>query len=1108
MATSNRDRIGRGFELLADGVLPFVEQHMAAATPGGRDWLDVLAARDAAKFGTSKSVSKNDPHLLLRVLTDEWRVFKDHLSRVEQSFATELRDTSNKWAHNEAFSADDTGRALDTMERLLTAVGAVAQADETRRLRMDHQRTVFEQETRKLVRQQDATVTIAGQGLKPWREVLQPHDDVASGNFSASEFAADLHMVAQGEGAEEYVDPVQFFRRTYLTEGLRELLDRAVKRIGGDTNASPIVNAQTNFGGGKTHSMLAAWHLFSGTPVGSLPQDVQELVAGRPVPAPVRRVAIVGTHLPPMGDAKPDGTKVNTIWGELAWQLGGRGAYELVADADANATNPGAVLRELIEQYAPCLILIDEWVAYARQLWGREGLPAGTFDTQFTFAQSLTEVVKTVPGALLIISIPASHDPERDGESGGSAIEVGGPNGQEALQRLQNVVRRVADQWRPASAQEAFEIVRRRLFKEPSAQVLSDIAAVARQFREFYLKHGGEFPREVIDPAYEGRIKAAYPIHPELFDRLYQDWSTLDRFQRTRGVLRLMSTVVHALWVAQDASPMILPGTVPLDVANVASEIVQYLPDAWKPIIDADIDGPGSIPLQVDKDRPTLGSRAVTRRLARSIFVGSAPTLRSAHRGIERQRVWLGTAIPGDTVGNFGSGLELLTQRATYLYSEGSRYWYDTQPSVTRTASDRAEALRDRPEDVWAETVTRLRGEQRARGGFAGVHVAPDSSADVPDTEEARLVILHPRDPHTRGDDESAAMRFARDAFEHRGSGQRTNRNMVVFLAADRKRLEELDEAVRQFMAWAWIADHREELNLTPQQVRQVETNRTRSDEAVTARIAQTYHWVLVPEQPDPAAPPQMTVERAEGANERLAERVTDKLARAGLLTGMVAARALRLELDHRLPNVWSKGHVRVGEMWGYYCRYPYLTRMRDRGVLNDGVESALSSFAWEQEAFALADGYDEAAGRYTGLTLPGGDARFGQITDTTLLVAPDVANRQVVEPPERGADEKQGTERRDETPRPTSPAPPSPPAPTNTRYFGVYKLDPERYGRDLSRLGQEILMQLAAAEDAQLDITVEVQARSAKGFSEDKVRTVLENARTLKFQQSGFEDD
>ncbi len=388
MATSNRDRVGRGFELLAEGLEPFVDRHIAAAAGSpGTDWVRWLEARDKARHGPAKSLDKHDPAVQLRVITEEWRVFKESLSRAEQSFASELRDTRNRWAHNATFSPDDTYRALDTMERLLTAAGAAVQGEQVRRLRADHQRAAFEAETRRIVKQQEAGVTVAGQGLKPWREVLALHEDVATGNFSASEFAADLHMVAQGEGGEEYVDPVQFFRRTFLTEGLRELLDRAIRRINGDLNASPIINLQTNFGGGKTHSLLALWHLLSGTPVRALPQEVQDLVADRPLPASMRRVALVGTHLSPAGASeKPDGTKVATLWGELAWQLGGRSAYDVVAAADAAATNPGAALRDLIAAHAPCLILIDEWVAYARQLWGREDLPAGTFDTQFTFA--------------------------------------------------------------------------------------------------------------------------------------------------------------------------------------------------------------------------------------------------------------------------------------------------------------------------------------------------------------------------------------------------------------------------------------------------------------------------------------------------------------------------------------------------------------------------------------------------------------------------------------------------------------------------------------------------------------------------------------------------
>lgn len=1115
MATlTNKDRVGRALDLLAAGLLPFVGTRMAAAAANaGGDWVRLMEARDATKHGTAITHNEHDPGLLLRALTEEWRVFKDDLSRVEQSFASELRDVRNRHAHNQPFSADDTYRALDTAERLLTAVGAVDQAEDVRRLRSDHQRAAFDAETKRLVKQQDVAASVSGQGLKPWREVLAPHDDVATGNFSSSEFAADLFMVAFAENGggvgREYVDPTEFFRRTFLTEGIRDLLDRAVRRVTGDANASPIINLQTNFGGGKTHSMLALYHLMSGAPVASLPQEVQDLVGGRTLPAKVNRVVLVGTHLKPAGSIKDDGTRVNTIWGELAWQLGGREAFARVVEADASRTNPGDLLRSLISDYGPCLILIDEWVAYARQLWGREDLAAGTFDTQFTFAQSLTEVVKTVPGTLLVISIPASHDPEKE-QGGGSAIEVGGPNGQEALQRLQNVVRRVADQWRPASSQESFEIVRRRLFVEPTARTAAEISAVARQFTQFYARHVGEFPREVSEPAYEARIKAAYPLHPELFDRLYEDWSTLERFQRTRGVLRLMSSVVHALWVAQDASPMILPGTVPLDVATVASEITQYLADSWKPIIDTDIDGPGSTPVRVDSERPLLGGRAVTRRLARTIFIGSAPTLRSAHRGIERQRVWLGTAVPGDTVGNFGSGLELLSQRATYLYADTARYWYDTQASVTRTAADYADGLRDKPEMVWAEIVRRLQPERKHRAGFAAVSSAPETSAEIRDTDEAKLVILHPSQAHSKGSADSAAMTFAKDVFEHCGSAQRTNRNMVVFLAPDSKRMVELAESVRAYLAWTWVASRKVELDLTPQQLTQVDSNVTRNDEDVTARIAQTYHWALVPEQPDPAAPPVMAVEKAEGANIRLAERVTDKLTRSGLLAVATAARAIRLELDQRLRSVWERGHISVGELWAYYSKYPYLTRLRDRSILVEGVESVLSSLTWEQEGFALADAYDQATGRYGGLVVPGGDAHFGQITDATLLVESAIATAQ--------ADaEKPGTL------PPAGPTgavagsgadqPPQEPVAVgepvhNTRFFGVYQVDPERYARDLTKVSQEILQQLAAVDGASLQVTIEVHAHAADGFPDDKVRVVLENARTLRFTQSAFEDD
>ena len=782
---------------------------------------------------------------------------------------------------------------------------------------------------------------------------------------------------------------MQFFARTYLTEGLRDLIERAVRRLAGDQNASPVINLQTNFGGGKTHSMLALWHLASGTPLGDYPQDVQEMLSKTPfgeLAGGVRRVALVGNHISPSGSVKPDGTQINTIWGELAWQLGGKEAFARVATADANRTPPGQALHDLLQHYAPAVILIDEWVAYARSLVARDDLAAGTFDDQFTFAQSLTEAVKGTPGVLLAISIPASESGDDSQPVAGNAEEVGGAHGLEALRRLQNVVRRVADQWRPASANEAYHIVRQRLFTAPDADALASINATARGFVEMYHRHADDFPREARDGSYEDRIKQTYPIHPELFDRLYEDWSSLERFQRTRGVLRLMNTVIHALWVGEDQSPLIMPGSIPIGTAAVNSELTQYLQDSWKAVIDADVDGPNAEPVKIDAGKPLFGQRSLTRRLARTVFFGAAPTIGSAHKGLETQRVFLGTATPGDVPGNFHSALAALADRATYFYSAGGRYWYDLQANISRRAKDQAERLP--VEEVYKEIATRLASQAKTRGAFAGVHVCPEDAADIPDIDEARLVILHPKLTHKRGVGDSEAITFAKGATEHRGAANRTYRNMLVYLAGDRDRIEELERSVREYLGWSEILAKEDDLNLTTSQRNQATERRTKASETTDARLLGAYQWALVPT----GQPIEIQPTKVEGQAASLAERVSRRLGNDGALTVQHAAPAIRHQLDTAAAKLWTDGHVTVGALWRLYAEYPYMPRLRDRAVLDLGLTGP--QLLWEQEGFALADGYDEASGKYRALVLPT-DGITVAVTDATLIVRPERAKAQ-----------------------------------------------------------------------------------------------------------------
>ncbi len=298
-------------------------------------------------------------------------------------------------------------------------------------MRMDLMRIVFDEQRRAEMRKKSFQPTEGKPqgGLKPWREVVTPHPDVASGRYQQAEFAADLWQVDQGEGSDEYKHPTEFFRRTFITVGLKRLMSQALLRLSGK-GGDPVVELQTNFGGGKTHSILALYHLFSGTHASELP-GVEELVkdAGVPIARNVRRAVFVGTQVSPgRTHRKPDGTEVRTVWGEIAWQLGGKAAYERIREDDERATNPGNALKELFNQYAPCLILIDEWVAYARQLHGGADLPAGTFDTQFTFAQALSEAVKTAKQTLLV-SASRPRRARTSGPTRGSPTSKSAANG-------------------------------------------------------------------------------------------------------------------------------------------------------------------------------------------------------------------------------------------------------------------------------------------------------------------------------------------------------------------------------------------------------------------------------------------------------------------------------------------------------------------------------------------------------------------------------------------------------------------------------------------------------------------------------------------------------
>jgi predicted AAA+ superfamily ATPase len=1108
MAMTNQERVGKAMDLLRAGLAPFVEREVQAAVKAGTVRMEAVRRFAEDPMLSSKPIAQWDVAGLLKLTWETWNdVFGRTLGRSERSLVQELRDVRNKWAHQNPFSGDDADRALDSMGRLLSAVSA-PQADEVGKMKMELRRLIFDEQVRGEKRKAGGSLIepAAAGNLKPWREVVTPHADVASGRYQQAEFAADLWQVHLGEGSDEYRKPVEFFRRTFLTESLKRLLVGGVQRLSGK-GGDPVVQLQTNFGGGKTHSMLALYHLFGGAAPGELAGiDAVLAEAGVKSLPKARRVVLVGNKISPGNPVtKPDGTVVRTFWGELAYQLGGAKAFARIAKDDEKATSPGDVLRELFVEYGPCLVLVDEWVAYARQLHDQSDLPAGSFETQFTFAQALTESAKLAKNCLLVVSLPAS-DTAGSPHTQADDVEVGGIRGREALDRLRNVVGRVESSWRPATAEEGFEIVRRRLFEPIAGDMFKQRDLTARAFADLYQAQAAEFPPECRSGDYERRIQAAYPIHPEIFDRLYTDWSTLVKFQRTRGVLRLMAAVIHSLWEKGDRSPLILPSTIPIDDPRVQFELTRYLSDNWVPIIEKDVDGPNSLPLRIDGEVPNLGKLSATRRVARTIYLGSAPTAAAAHRGLEDRRVKLGCVMPGETPAVFGDALRRLASTATYLYQDGPRAWYATQPTVTKLAEDRAEQLKRDPDKVAAELEVRLRANLKRNGDFSRIHPLPHSGADVPDDYDARLVVLPAEHAYTK-ESGNAAETAAKAILESRGNAPRLYRNTLVFLAADKVRLQDLDEALRKYLAWSSIVAEREALNLDPHQARQAETQKQAADDAVTARLPETYQWLLVPEQSTPQAPVVWQAFRLTGSD-ALAVRASKKLRSDELLVASLGSTILRKHLDD-VP-LWRGDHVAVKQLIDDFARYLYLPRVAGPEVLVQAIRDGLALLTWRTDTFGYAESYDETASRYRGLH--GGHGVSVSADSAGLLVKPDVASKQLdAEAPPPGAPTPSpGPGGGDPGPRPgLGEVPLAPPAAQQLRRFhGSVRVDSTRVGRDAGRIADEVIAHLAGQVGAEVTVTIEIEARLPNGATDQLVRTVTENSRTLKFDSHGFETE
>ncbi|MEM9456653.1 MAG: DUF499 domain-containing protein [Myxococcota bacterium] len=932
--------------------------------------------------------------------------------------------------------------------------------------------------------------------LKSWRDVITPHEDVLEGTFLASEFAADLTKVIRGKATPEYQNPVRFFERTVITEGMRLLLRSVAQRLSGK-GGDPVVQLQTSFGGGKTHTMMAVLHMARGevspSQMVGIPQILDEASVGE-----LHRgnVAVLdGNALSPSEPREHDGVTANTLWGEMAYQLGGTEGYAMVENADRDGTSPGKeTLANLFERFSPCVVLMDETVAYLRQFRAGKSYRGGTFDSNLSFIQALTEGASTVPTAMVLASLPESK------------IELGDARGAEALASLQKYFGRIEAVWKPVATDEAFEIVRRRLFGAVSDG--EGCEATCRAFAQLYVEHSEAFPAEAREAAYLARLKSSYPIHPEVFDRLYEDWSTLPRFQRTRGVLRLMARIIHVLWRGDNRDALILPASIPLDDVEVRTELVKYLDGTWEPIVEKDVDGISAQPRRIDDEVPNLGSLQACRRAARTVFLGSAPSVREQRvRGISTERVHLGCVQPGQSPGRYDDALHRLSGRLHHLYQGNERYWFDLRPNLRREMEERMRRF-DTGADVHPEIQRRL-SKAIGKGIFQAIHVFLDHQ-HIKDDEDLRLIVLDPDAVHRRRDEGSPAVNKAKEILERRGEDARSHQNRLLFLAIDNNQLLPLRDQTRRYLAWDSICKAVDELNLDRHHQKQAETNRRKAGATLDKLLRDAYAHLLVPVQEVEPGGEIGEVFWEDGVLPSGEANFASAIQKLALEQEWVIAKwapklfVACLEAFYWTDDATDASALRV---WQDSTKYLYLPRLTRRVVF----ETTLTDGALHRDYFGVAHGKSDEGG-YEGLLF----GRTGNIYlgDGTLIVTPASASLD----PGRKADlteEAGGTKGDASNNNGDDDGPYEPiesqgePGPQRaTRFFASIELDPQGATLLFDDIAENIIQPLLIKLGTTVMINVDIRATNSKGFDEAIQRTVKENAATLKFQSASFEEE
>ncbi|MBX3412588.1 MAG: ATP-binding protein [Pirellulales bacterium] len=631
-----------------------------------------------------------------------------------------------------------------------------------------------------------------------------PRDEVLSGELRDQQFAASLTRVLRGGADEVYGDAATFFSNTFPTGGLKSLLREGLGRLTGANASSPsVIRLETSFGGGKTHNLIALYHLCRGTVDASI---AKRFVSPELVPAtPIKKIAgIVGPDMEVADGVDHDGLRTYTMWGELAWQLGfhsggakgARDAYEVVRKSDEQRTAPGTQAWEKLIGDDPALLMIDEIAYYLRVARGAQFQAGKTSVAEQTvaFLMSLIKFASESKRTVLVYTLADSSD-----AFGTESDEL-----REELAEARSISARQEHVLTPTAEDEISAIVTHRLFQNVDRKAAEETAKAWTTYYSRVIEQGVDLPQRAVRAEYQTEIVQDHPFHPELLTTLNRKTSTIPNFQKTRGVLRLLAQTVRELWRTKPRDCyLICPHHLDLGQEQLANDLTSRLDrPQFKQVIEADIASPKKGTLshaqEIDLEWTEAGRPPYAQRVAATTFLHSL--VQTGQSGTDPADLRLAVLQPDDDPALIDKAIQRLIDRCWFFDYDGLRYRFKTEPSLRKIVDDEMglvgkikakSELDDRIQKVWKK-------------GVLHPEYFPAEAADVDDDAQApKLVVLHYDAAAVKATEAGTPPDLVLKLFEHKGSMEeyRTYKNNLVFLVADADQVDRMVDVAQQYLA-------------------------------------------------------------------------------------------------------------------------------------------------------------------------------------------------------------------------------------------------------------------------------------------------------------------